>query len=273
MSSPKVSVLILTYNRAALLREALLSLLEQTYKDFEVVIADDASTDNTKEIVGWFKSKWPDTIYIKNEKNLGLILNRRAALNKIRGKYIAILDDDDEWLDPNKLKKQVEFLEKNPDYVAVGSNGIAQDNEGKRLYDWLNPETDREIRNLIFFRNPILATSSVFRFDIFNKVGGYATWFLGAEDYDLYFRLGQQGKFYNFQEKMVMRRVTPQTKKHRLGDIISILKFTKKYRGLYPNYWQGRFRYFLRYIYFKYLNWLGLENFLMKLRHKLGWRI
>lgn len=111
IDKPKVSIIIPTFNRAYLLARAIESVLAQTYKDFEIVVIDDASTDNTKEVVKSFDDK--NIQYIYHKKNMGGAAARNTGIKIARGYYIAFLDDDDEWLG-NKLEKQVEAMKKLP---------------------------------------------------------------------------------------------------------------------------------------------------------------
>ena len=106
---PTVSVILPTYNRAEIVKRSILSVLNQTYKDFELIIIDDASTDKTRMIV----EELGDTRikYLRNRQNLGPAASRNIGIKASRGIFIAFQDSDDEWR-PDKLKKQVETLEK-----------------------------------------------------------------------------------------------------------------------------------------------------------------
>jgi len=104
---PKVSVIIPTYNRAKLLPRAVNSVLNQTFKDFELIIVDDASTDNTEEVVRRYKDH--RIKYIRHKTNKGISISTNEGINKSKGQYIAFQDSDDEWL-PEKLKKQMEII-------------------------------------------------------------------------------------------------------------------------------------------------------------------
>lgn len=115
---PVVSVLMIAYNREHYIDEAIRSVLrQQTTFSFEIVIAEDCSTDNTLAICRQYKEKYPNVIHlIANEHNLGLQRNYIQAMKAARGKYIAICDPDDYWTNKGKLQLQYDFLEKNPDY-------------------------------------------------------------------------------------------------------------------------------------------------------------
>jgi len=114
MTSPTVSIIIPSYNREKLIIKALNSIFAQTYQDFEILIIDDASTDNTKEVIDQLNNN--KVKYFRLEKNSGQCIARNYGIKRATGKYIAFLDSDDEWL-PDKLSSQLECFEK-------GSSGL-----------------------------------------------------------------------------------------------------------------------------------------------------
>jgi glycosyltransferase involved in cell wall biosynthesis len=120
-----VSVVIPTYNSAHLLDDALQSVLEQTYKDFEIIVVDDGSTDNTSEVV----SKYNDKLHYFRVDNRGPAKARNYGISKATGKYIAFLDADDKWL-PTKLEKQVSMFEQNPEFGMVFTENSLFDAKG-----------------------------------------------------------------------------------------------------------------------------------------------
>ncbi len=118
---PMVSVVLPTYNRGdVFLKRALNSILAQTYRDFEVIVIDDGSTDQTPEILDFYQKIDPRIRVIRHETNQGLIAGLNEGLDFARGKYIARMDDDDISL-PDRFEKQVDFLEKHPEITVLGS--------------------------------------------------------------------------------------------------------------------------------------------------------
>lgn len=105
-----VSVIMPSYNTAEFIKESINSVLNQTYQNFEIIIVDDCSTDNTDEVVAEIKDE--RIKYIKNQKNSGAAVSRNRALREAKGKWIAFLDSDDVWL-PEKLEKQISFMKEN----------------------------------------------------------------------------------------------------------------------------------------------------------------
>ena len=103
-SNKLVSVNLTTYNRAYLLSRAIESILKQTYKDIEILIVDDCSTDETEETVNFYQNRYKFIRYIKHSYNKGNAHSRNTAMNNCTGYYVAFMDDDDEWIDINKKR-------------------------------------------------------------------------------------------------------------------------------------------------------------------------
>lgn len=117
-NQPLVSIITPTYNRANYLKEALLSAINQTYKNIEIIVSDNASTDNTQELVASFKDKDPRIHYYRLTENIGMFANQMHAFKMASGKYVASLHDDDIWQE-NFLEKLVPPLEANPDLILA----------------------------------------------------------------------------------------------------------------------------------------------------------
>ena len=146
----RVSVVIPTYNCARYLERAINTALDQTYRDFEIIIVDDGSTDETKDIVGQFDNK----VAYYYQPNKGLSAARNLTLSKASGEFIAYLDADDMWY-PQKLERQIAFLDAHPDCGFVHSDVTVVNEEDEILYRRFNQETKREVpqgdcvRNLV----------------------------------------------------------------------------------------------------------------------------
>lgn len=125
MSKPIVSIFMLTYNQEQFIAQTIESILmQQTNFTYQLVIGEDCSTDTTREICQRYANQFPDKIKLLPtlEKNIGLISNYMRTIKECDGKYIAICDGDDYWIDENKLQKQVDFLEYNPGFSIVYTN-------------------------------------------------------------------------------------------------------------------------------------------------------
>jgi len=132
MMTPKISAIIPTYNRAKLLPRVIKSVLDQTFQDFELIVVDDGSTDNTKEVVEKFQKEDPRIKYIWQENSGGPAKPINTGIKNSSGKYIAILESDDEWL-PEKLEKQVEILEKFQNVGLVSCYAMKIFPNGKKI--------------------------------------------------------------------------------------------------------------------------------------------
>jgi GT2 family glycosyltransferase len=237
MKTPLVSIIMPAYNGAKWLKNAILSVIAQSFADFEFIIINDNSSDNTEEIVTVFAKHDKRIKYIKNERNLGVQKTRNIALDISLGEYIAEIDQDDEWLDVNKLKKQVEFLENNQDYVLVGTGVIVVNEEGVEIARYLMPETDVEIRKKILRANCFIHSSVMYRQKKVKDIGGYTVEKM-SEDHDLWLRLGRVGKFMNLQEYAVQYcfSVGGYNSQDKFLRLKQNLLFAQEHKDFYPNY-------------------------------------
>ncbi|MFA5023121.1 MAG: glycosyltransferase family 2 protein, partial [Candidatus Paceibacterota bacterium] len=129
---PKVSINIATYNRGHFLPMAIESILKQSFTNWEIIIVDDGSTDNTAQVIEKYLID-PRIHYFKNDQNLGICATRNRALQESAGEYLAVLDSHDFWADSDKLKKQVEFLDQEAGQVAIGTGVIVSNKDGQEL--------------------------------------------------------------------------------------------------------------------------------------------
>jgi len=240
-NQPLVSIIIATYNRAICIRGAIKSVLAQTYRNIELVIIDDGSTDKTKDLVQLFLLD-PRVHYFRQE-NKGVSIARNNGIKVSKGKYIAILDSDDFWCKADKLEKQVNFLEKNIEYALVGGGAIEMDKEGKETMRYLLLENDEDIRKTILLSNAFANVTTLFRKDIWERVGGYDKGFDGLEDRDLWLKIGRLSKFYNLQEFFTCyighdyKNPSYLAKNYGRAKQLKLnIKLIRKYRNDYPGY-------------------------------------
>jgi len=189
-----VSVIIPTYNRAHLISIAIKSVLNQTYQDFEIIVVDDGSIDNTEEIVKDFTDF--RIHYICHKYNQGVSATRNTGIRASRGEYIALLDSDDEWL-PEKLSKQIKVLQyESPEVGAVYSNLCYIDENGKNTNKLLNPKKGGYIYEDLLGRNCVGPPSTLLiRKECFNRVGLFDNLLNAQEDWDMWIRIA---KYYRF---------------------------------------------------------------------------
>jgi glycosyltransferase involved in cell wall biosynthesis len=186
-----ITVLMSVFNNAAYLREAIDSILNQGFTDFEFLIIDDASTDSSKEII----LHYHDTRIrlIENERNIGLTKSLNKGLREAKGEYIARMDADDISL-PDRLAAQHAFLQQNPDVGVVSSWVQVIDEQGNNLRYWSTPLSAEAIYYKLNFRNCLAHAAAMFRKEIVLAQGGYNENIAHAQDYELWFRLSKMTK-------------------------------------------------------------------------------
>jgi len=201
---PKISVIIPTKNRAHYVSSAVQSVLGQTFGDFEVLIVDGASTDNTREVVSKFHDE--RIRYIRERKDRGASASRNTGISQSRGKFIAFLDDDDLWV-PSKLSKQLNLFDKNPCIGAV-SAGAWIINENDETIGFRIPSLRGNIFPKILSKNHVGNCSMVLvRKECFEKSGLFDENLEASEDYDLWVRLTKHYEFDYVNEPLVLYRV------------------------------------------------------------------
>ena len=191
---PKVSVIIPTYNRSKYVTKAIDSVLGQTYKDYEIIVVDDGSTDNTKEVL----KPYTDRIKYLYQENTGVSAARNAGIRAAGGQWIAFLDSDDEWL-PEKLSIQMDYLSRHNEIVAFITNVkfILPDNKSINLFEMKN-YSNNEIDSYVLPR-PLIDVLKVFLFALMAKrkilldIGCFDESMSIYEDADLMRRLALEG--------------------------------------------------------------------------------
>lgn len=208
MNGIKVSACIITYNQQEFIKDCLEGAISQTLDyDYEIVIGDDCSTDDTFKICQEYANKYPDKIrLLSRDKNLGMAKNWKETIKECSGKYIALCEGDDYWTDQNKLQKQVDFLESNPDYVLSFHKVSILKTNGDFVDDFLTivPVDYQNIITLAERGNYIHTPSAVFR----NEITEFPTEFEQSPivDYFLYMMLAEHGKINYSEKKMCVYR-------------------------------------------------------------------
>ncbi len=202
--TPLISVILPVYNGEEHLPEAIKSVLSQTFKDFEFIIVDDASTDNTSQILKEFAMKDKRIKIVTHKVNQKQTVAANTACKYAKGKYIARMDADDIAL-PNRFMKQVAFLEENTQIGLLGSWVDIIDNNGIFLKIWHTHSTDQYLGWNLLFGASFAHSSVMMRRDCIEKVGFYQLH--QAEDYDLWSRLSRITKVANLPEVLQQKRV------------------------------------------------------------------
>lgn len=187
-ATPLVSVIIPTFNRAHVLPRAINSVLTQSFEDYELLVVDDGSTDGTAELMASYMHGHPCVRYLVQPANEGVSAARNRGLKESRGRLIAFLDSDDEWL-PDKLTAQVSFFDKAPRDVGLLYGGVRTVGASSWVF---RPQARGWIHPLLLERNVIHSTSNVMiRREVFEKIGGFHEQIPAIEDWDYWIRVAK----------------------------------------------------------------------------------
>lgn len=198
---PLVSVIIPTYNRFELLKKALTSVLNQSFKDFEVLIIDDCSQDETSQIPEHSADR--RIRYIRNDRNKGISAVRNIGIRNSKGTYIAFLDDDDEWM-PDKLEKQMNLIIPGPPNLgAVYTGSISIDIDKNKIVEAAMPQFRGNVLNNLIFRNFVVTSTIVLKKACFDRVGLFDESMKYAEDYDMWIRVAGEFEFDYIGEPLI----------------------------------------------------------------------
>lgn len=208
-SAPRVSVVMAVHNAAGFLREAIESVLAQTYTDFELVIVDDCSSDTSVEIVKSFADA--RIRLLEHSLNQGAATSRNHAIADSRGGFIAVMDADD-LCAPQRLARQMECFDRDPRLGVVGCGVFDNiDDRGHVLYRSTLPQSNGELQRTIVRRWCFLHPSLMFQKRLLAQTGGaYRPAFAVAEDHDLILRLMEHAEAYNIPEPLMRYRINPK---------------------------------------------------------------
>ncbi len=257
---PLVSVILPTHNGARFIARAIGSVQAQSARDWELLVVDDGSTDTTREIVSAIAESDARIRLVANSANLGIQKTLNRGLAEASGKWVARIDDDDIWTDPEKLAAQVAYIEAHPHTVVVGTWAIVVNEDGNEIYRYRLPRTDAAVRRSILAKNPFSHSAVLFSRARALEAGGYGE---GAdvrhvEDHDLWLRLGTKGEFANLPRYSVSLTAWPGSlsarNRHEQFDKGRLL--IGKYRDMYPGWHSAMLRAKLRlwlHRFFKYL--------------------
>ncbi len=247
--SPKISIIIPAYNSEKFIKRTIQSVLNQTYKNFELIIVDDGSTDNTKEIVREFQKKDPKIKYIW-EKNSGAPARpKNRGIKRSKGEYIAFLDHDDEWM-PEKLEKQLNLFEKEKNLKLgfISSNGLVFNEKENKTYEHKITKRGEVFQDLLA-NNFILSSSSVLaKKEVFKNVGFFDENLKFSDDWEMWIKIAQKYEFDFFDEALfkyywhgenVMNKLKGEEK---LKEHKYILEKYKDFYQKYPRAYSVRLR-------------------------------
>ena len=212
MKKPKVSVVMSVYNGMPYVKQAVESILNQTYKNFEFIIVDDASTDKSWEYLRSLRDK--RVKLIKNKKNLGLAASLNIALRQAQGDFVARMDADDISL-PIRLEDQVNFLNINKTIDVCGTFAKLIDEKNNIIGKLKYSTSPQQIKKVLILKNPIIHPTLMARKTFFQKLNGYQSDYDGAEDYELLMRGSRSSNYANLPRELHLLRLSPSRRSTR----------------------------------------------------------
>ena len=238
---PKISVLMSCYNHDKFVGEAIKSVLNQSLKDFELLIIDDNSTDQTFEIVNSFKDQRIKVF--RNEKNFGMVFNTNSLIKKSIGEYIAIINSDDSWL-PEKLQKQFDFLENNVGYGAcftlaniVNESGKSIKNNIQESLKYLEFDRFGFLNYFFFYNNPLCYPSVLISKKVFEKISLFNPAYIILLDIEMWIRIC----FAGFEIKILNESLTNFRILNNGGNLSSknhktVIRNNLEFKEIYKSY-------------------------------------
>lgn len=208
-NTAKVTVLMPAFNAENYIGEAIDSILKQSYTDFELLIVNDGSTDNTEQIIHSFT----DTriIVINHGANQGIAAALNTGLSKTKATYIARFDADDICF-PQRLQEQVSFLDNHPGYVLAGCDAEYISENGEHLFNFkCTGHAHEQIIQKIYSCCPFIHSSVMYRRDAVIHAGGYSLYAHNFEDYFLWIQLKKYGRFCNLPQQLMKVRFNPSS--------------------------------------------------------------
>ncbi|MGB9696179.1 MAG: glycosyltransferase family 2 protein [Ignavibacteria bacterium] len=223
---PKISIIMPVYNIEKYLAKAIEGILSQTFKDFELIIIDDASTDNTVKIINGFDDN--RIILVRNSVHQGLVAQLNSGLKLAKAEFIARMDGDD-LHHSERLSIQYNILKSSSNIDIVGSNIIYIDENDNPIIEKSLPEHHSDIEFMMPFIPSVIHGSILVRKSVLDSVNGYDSAH-SCEDIDLFLRLLKKGhKFYNVQKPLLYYRILPKSKLYHRKQYNDYYEISKRY--------------------------------------------
>lgn len=234
----RVSIIMLTYNRPQLIGRAIESVVEQDFTDWELLVVQDGANEFTIRTLAEWTRRDPRVRHLRRDKGGNIADATNYGMERAQGEYGAILDDDDYWACPDKLSRQVQFLDAHPEYAGCGGGVIVVNPEGREQMRYRKPERDREIRRRALMANPMAHGSGMYRLALLRGCGLYDDSLEGFQDWDVWLKLGCRGKLYNFPDYFLCYRVWQGSGSFQAsrGNTRSAILIVKRHRREYKGY-------------------------------------
>ncbi len=221
---PLISVVMPAHNAQKYIGPSIESILNQTFKKFELIIINDYSRDGTNKIINEFAKKDPRIRIINNSKNLNIASTLNKGISIARSNIIARMDADDIAL-PNRLELQYKLINSSKNIAVVGADILIMDAEGRKIATRRYPDSSGKLKACLFKYSPFAHPVVVFRKNMFEEVGKYNPKYSPTEDLDLWFRLGKKYEFKSIPEALLKYRVYKKSSSHKALKDVEILVF------------------------------------------------
>ncbi|MFA7675834.1 MAG: glycosyltransferase family 2 protein [Candidatus Shapirobacteria bacterium] len=215
IKNPLVTIYMPVFNATPYLSQAIESILNQSFSNFEFIIVDDASTDDSWKIIKSYAKKDSRIVTIKNQINLGVSLTSNIAISKARGKFLARMDADDISF-TNRIEKQIKFLNKHSKVVAVGGQCVVIDENNNIIGNKNFPSQNKKLKDMIFWAVPIQQPSMMINL---KKLPKNFIWYTpnqsSAEEINLMFRFILYGQIANLEDNLLFYRHLDNSLSHK----------------------------------------------------------
>lgn len=223
-NEPLISVVMPAYNAQKFIRSAIESILSQTFKNFEVIIINDCSTDNTLKILKSFARKDPRIRIINNKTRLNIAASLNKGISMAESNLIARMDADDISF-PNRLELQYGLINSSKNISVVGADIIIMDIDEQEIAIRSYPNSSKKLKACLFRYSPFAHPTVCFRKNIFEEVGGYNPKYSPTEDLDLWFRLGSKYNFGSVKKPLLKYRLYKDSSSNKSLKDLEILVF------------------------------------------------
>lgn len=248
--SPRVSIIMLSYQRPERIGQAIASIVSQSFPAWELIVVQDGKNPSTIAQMAEWTARDARIIHLRRDQGGNIADATNYGLARARGQYIAILDDDDTWASDDKLAMQVEFMDKHTDHAGCGGGAMVVDGEGRERSRYLKPEHDAGIKRVALRANPMIHGTGLYRRALIEQLGRYDVSLAGFQDWDVWLKLGGAGKLYNFPLYLLNYTIWDGggSFTHQRRNTESGLRIVWRHRRHYPGFllaWLMMFAYYL----------------------------
>jgi glycosyltransferase involved in cell wall biosynthesis len=231
-------VILLTIDRPQFIGAAIQSVVNQSYNTWELIVLHDGPDSRIEPAVAEWASRDSRVRYIHRENIGNIASGLNYAIRQSRGEFVAILDDDDAWIEPKKLERQVAALLSDGELMAIGGGAIVVDSVGREVMRYRRSMDPDECVRRALLANPLIHSTVLYRRDVAERVGLYDESLAGYQDWDLFLKIMRTGKVANLEDFFATYRVWDGggTSRHVLANAWSALRIVIRHRRYYRGY-------------------------------------